>query len=301
MSDQSFNRILLPQIPLFEEISPKYMQVHGRLLPFLLEELISLGVVEVIVSDSWRYQKELNELPQAFKNRIVVSTPGKSEQIAAKIFEPFFDEFGLQASAGAVQYVRAPNEQYKTTVDAGVSAFFDLPKFLHALSHKAQVQFDPADILANLTLLKEGSRSSEMRANASVLIGIFSSYQPATHDSIVVQATAPQELVQRFTDFTEDLYYQELSKEIHALGAFKTAIQAIPKINRAVRRFFERNVNKQAIDFGSRAVTVATGVPLPTSSLADSLLADQYLPPVVDLNSAISKAKVNWAKSEKQS
>jgi hypothetical protein len=85
------------------------------------------------------------------------------------------------------------------------------------------------------------------------------------------------------------------------LGRFKTAVQAIPKINKAARRFFERKANKQVIDFGSRAVTVATGMPLPTSSLAESLLADQYLPPVVDLSSAISKAKMNWAKSEKQS
>jgi hypothetical protein len=204
MPERNFNCILLPQTPLFEEISPQHMQVHGRLLLFLLEEFISLGVVEVTVRDSWRYKKEIDELPLAFRNRIVISETKKPEQIAIKLFEPFFEEFGLQASAGAVEHVRTAKDENKAVIGAGVSAFFDLPEFLDALNHKAQVQFDPADILTNLTLLRDASRSSEMRANTSVLIGIFSSYQPVAHDSIIVQGSAPQELVQRFTDFTED-------------------------------------------------------------------------------------------------
>jgi len=301
MSDRNLNRILLPQIPLFEEISPQHMQVHGRLLPFLLEELISLGVVEIMIRDSWRYKHELSELPQGFRNRVVISNTRKPEQLAIKLFEPFFEEFGLQASAGAVRHLHPQQDQSKPIIDAGVSAFFDLPEFLYALIHRAQAQFDPASIVTNLTLLRDGSRSPETRANASVLIGIFASYQQVTHDSVVVRGTASQELVQRFIDFTEDLYYQELSKDTHALGMFKTAMQTVPKINRAVRKFLERTANKQLIDFGSKAVTVATGVPLPNSSLAESLLAEQYLPPVVDLSSAISKAKKRRVKSESDS
>lgn len=77
-----FQLYLLPQTPLFEEISPQHMQVHGRLLLFLLEEFISLGVVEVTVRDSWRYKKEIDELPLAFRNRIVISETKKPEQIA---------------------------------------------------------------------------------------------------------------------------------------------------------------------------------------------------------------------------
>jgi hypothetical protein len=298
MLDRNFNRILLPQIPLFEEISPQHIQAHGRLLPFLLEELISLGVVEIIIRDSWRYKQQLMELPQGFRNRVVISNTRKPEQIAIKLFEPFFEEFGLEARAGAVRHLHPAQDQNRTIIDAGVSAFFDLPEFLYALTHKAQVQFDPADIVKNLTLLRDGSRSPEMRANASVLIGIFASYQRVMHDSVVVRGVASQDLVQRFIDFTEDVYYKELSKEVHALGIFKTAMQAIPKINRAARKFLETKANKQLIDFGARAVTVATGVPLPGSSLAESLLSEQYLPPVVDLRSVVSKAKKTWAKSE---
>lgn len=295
MTAKKINRILLPQIPLFEKTSSSEVWARGRLLPFLLEEFISLGVLEVIIRDSWRYRQEILDLPQAFKNRVVIAESERHGRIAIKLFEPFFEEYGLEASEGAVRHIRTARGEDKAIIDAGVSAFFNLPEFLSALSHKAQVHFDVAEIKSNLSLLKDGSRSSEMRANASSLIGIFSSYQTVAHDAPILHGNAPEELVRRFTDFTEDLYYQELSKQMHALGFFKTAIQAIPKINRAARRFIERKANRQMLNFGSKAVTVATGVPLPTSSLAESLLSEEYLPPIVDLSAAISTAKGNFS------
>src|ERR1700722_1737915 len=98
-TDFGYNRILLPQVPIFEEVSLGRTRAIGGLLPFLLEEIISHGALEVVVEDSWRYKAELLSLPRAFQTRVIVSTSEKkSTQIALKLFEPFFDEYGLEAT-----------------------------------------------------------------------------------------------------------------------------------------------------------------------------------------------------------
>ena len=296
-SDIGYNRILLPQVPIFEETSPGEHRAIGRLLPFLLEEFIGHGVIEIIVEDSWRYKAELLSLPSAFQSRVKTSkSEKKSTQIALKLFEPFFDEYGLEAIDGGVRHIRTlQDDDQKNIAAAGIASFFHIPVFLSALELRAQCNFDLAQFIANLTLVKNHSRSPETRANCASLLGIFSSYKTATHHALISNSNAPEELARRFSDFTQDLYFQKLSEEIHSLGFVKRGLSAIPKINRLVRQTFDRNSTKKIMDYGSKAVTVATGVPLPDSSLADSLLAQQYLPPIVDLNPAILRAKKNFS------
>jgi hypothetical protein len=129
-----FTRILLPQIPLFEEVSPSEMRATGRLLPFLLEEFISHGAIEIIIEDSWRYTAELSRLPLAMRGYVKVSRSSKkSQKTSLKFFEPFFEEYELNADGGAVRYKRTPDEGNKRIIEAGIEVFFDLPKFLSAL------------------------------------------------------------------------------------------------------------------------------------------------------------------------
>ena len=148
----------------------------------------------------------------------------------------------------------------------------------------------------NIRLVRDESRSPEMRANASALLGIFSAYRRVTHDALILHGGASEELTQCFLDLTENLYFQKLSEEMHLLGFMKTAVNQIPKINRTVRMAFRHASIKKIVDLGSKAVTVATRAPLPDSSLAESLLPDRYLPPIVDLRSAIIKARKSLVK-----
>ena len=117
-SEPRFNRVLLPKVPLFEDASSSAgfgLKSTGRLLPFLLEEFISHGAIEIIIEDPWRYEQELPCLPLAMRGHVKVSNSAKkSENIAHKLFEPFFEEFGLRAEIGTVQHLRPPPPR-KTT------------------------------------------------------------------------------------------------------------------------------------------------------------------------------------------
>jgi hypothetical protein len=173
-TDIRFNRILLSQVPIFEEVSPGEMRAIGRLLPFLLEEFIGHGVMEIVVEDSWRYKAELLNLPRAFQNRVITSTSGKkSTEIARKLFEPFFDEYGLEAMDGGVRHGRTLQDDQKNIAAAGIASFFDLPTFLSALELKAQCNFDLKQFRKNLTLVRNHSRSPETRANCASLLGLL--------------------------------------------------------------------------------------------------------------------------------
>jgi hypothetical protein len=135
-----------------------------------------------------------------------------------------------------------------------------------------------------------------MRANASALLGIFSAYQSVKHDALILHANAPEEVTRRFLDLVGNLYYQKLAEEMHMLGFLKTAVRQIPKINKMVRAVFDNTAGKKIADMGSKAITIGTGFPLPDSSFAEALLANRYLPPIVDLQSTLARAKENFVK-----
>src|SRR5689334_17967524 len=103
-SKRQFNRVLLPQIPIFEDTGGSGMRASGRLLPFLLEEFVARGAIEIVIEDSWRYKKELHSLPTAMRNYVKIAKPtARYEKTTQKLFDPVLDEFGLEGSQRAVR------------------------------------------------------------------------------------------------------------------------------------------------------------------------------------------------------
>jgi hypothetical protein len=296
-SEKKFNRVLLPQIPFFEEDGPHGVRATGRFLPFLLEEFIARGAIEIVIEDAWRYEKELPGLPIAMRNYIKITKPtGRYDKTSQKLFEPVFDELGLKAESGAVRHIRKASEEQKDLVTAAILEFFGLPKFLLALDQQAQLNFGLKNTLANLRLIKMGCRSTEARANISALIGLFSEYRSMRHDALILHSGAPEDLVRRFLDFSENLYFQKLSEEIHSLGFIRHSIKAVPKINRLVRKIFNNAASRKLVDLGSKAVTIGTKLPVPDSALGEAIFAKQYLPPLINLSAAIVSAQKNFKK-----
>jgi hypothetical protein len=211
-----------------------------------------------------------------------------------KYLSHFFDEYGIDEHRGSFSFKKDLSEDEKSIAVDGMAVYTDLSDFLIALELQTCLHFDLEGNVTRLSKIFSNIRSGEMRANVATLTAILSSYDQVTHDVPIIYSKAPEELVRRFIEYCEDAHFKNLSKEMHNLGLFERALTAVPKINRAVRRLIEGKRSKQLIDFGSRSISVATGVPLPTSALAESFLREKYLPPIIDLRIPASRAYLNF-------
>lgn len=285
--------MLLPSIVVFEKRDGgRY--ASGKALPFLLEEMISRGISEIIIFDRWRYEGVLPNLPSIFSKAMHFSKDASQDDItAANIFSSFFDEFGLEVieNGVGVRHTRQSNPEEENTINAGLSAWASLPAYLTALREKSHCQFDVRSFLKNLDKLRNGSRSPETRANAAVLQGIFSNYQSPEHGSLKTNLSSAVSMIGLFEELLDSPNYKSLSQEVGMLGkASKNAHEAKRNISRLAKVILKSKIGKGILDYGSTVVSVATSVPLPKSDLAEGLLRDRYFPPIVDISDAIRTA-----------
>jgi hypothetical protein len=285
--------MLLPSIVVFEE-KDGGSYASGKALPFLLEEMISRGISEIIIFDRWRYESVLPNLPSIFSKAIHFSKSTRQDDITAtNIFSSFFDEFGLEVieNGAGVRHTRQSNLEEETTIHAGLSVWFSLPAYLTASREKSHCHFDVKSFLKNLDKLRNGSRSPETRANAAVLQGIFSNYQSLEHGSLKTNLNSAASMIGLFEELLDSPNYKSLSQEVGMLGeASKNAHEAKRNIFRLVKVILKSKIGKGILDYGSTVVSVATGVPLPKSNLAEGLLRDRYFPPIVDISDTIKTA-----------
>jgi hypothetical protein len=86
-----YNHILLPQIAMFERYDDgNGFRATGKLLPFMLEEFVSRGVIDIIIQDAWRYEDTIPMLPNLLRSHIQTINNDKYYHIAREIFIPFF-------------------------------------------------------------------------------------------------------------------------------------------------------------------------------------------------------------------
>lgn len=257
----------------------------------MLEHLIAQGISEIVIQDRWRYEDILSGLPSVFRRAIrFTSEDAESISNSTRIFKPFFDEFGLEVAGNSgVQFPRNWQAN-RDAIDAGVHAWAHLPTFLTALTERAHCHLDIKFILKSLSALASQSRSPELRANIAVLKGIFTGYSKITHASLQPRINSSLSMTELFEELLDNAEYQALSREVSTLGVAQRISGIKRRIGDLTRAVLRSDTGRRALDYGSTAVSVATGLPLPKSDLAASLLRDSYFPPLVNVSAAIEIA-----------
>jgi hypothetical protein len=290
------NRILVPKVHIFEMANepdkPAKIAVSRKHLPFLIDEFISQGVSELILWD--KRDVDLDTLPKILRTHISeAKSAGRTVGEIFQIFKPVFEELGIQSERGlgfSVKYDKIKSEEQRGVVDAAADACMQLQSFLVAFHDKSLCQFDITSILTKLELLYKSCRSTEARTNVSVLRGVFSGYKPISHAAIVCSANSSEAMLELFEELLDDAHYKSLSHEASGFGALANINKIKRNIAKLVKAIVHSRKSKGMLDYGSRALTVATGLPVPTSELADFFIRNSYFPPVLDLSDGIARA-----------
>lgn len=290
------NRILLPTVPILEFVKqqegPEKIILTRKHIPFLFEEFISQGVNELVVWD--KQDVDFDVFPTIIQKHITTSkSSGRSGNQIMEIFKPVFEEFGIQIpDALGFHYTRDEHRppECDLAMQTAIDACTKLQSYLNALHEKSLCQFDIASMLTELEHLDRACRTPEARANISVLRGIFSGYKTVSHAAINCQINSSDAMVELFEELLENAHYQSLSHEAKKFGTVQKLNTVKRNVSKLVKAVIQSRRGKSILDYGSRVITVATGVPVPTTELAESLIKNAYFPPVVDMSQGIERA-----------
>jgi hypothetical protein len=286
-------RIIVPFFQVLElRPGPEKIALTQRHLPFLFEEFISQGVRDLIVSD--KKHVEWDNLPRLVRNHVFEARhQGRAGCQTFEIFKPIFEEFQIQNPSGLgfhykhdPQRPRERDEAIKISIDASMQ----LEGFLTALHEKSLCQFNIVTMLARLDVLGGACRSPEARAHVSILRGIFLGYEDVSHAAVICKINSSETIIELFQELLEDAHYKALSHEASKFGRLQKLSTITSNITKLVKQIIQSRRSKGILDYGSRALSVATGIPVPTTEVAEALMRNAYFPPIVDFSSGIERA-----------
>jgi hypothetical protein len=296
------NRVLLPASP-FLYFSEHRAGTSGHHLPFLLQELIGYGVSDVVVRDhdlSFIYKEVTPTLATILKNRIRPFNNDKSRRITLDLFSHFFEEFGIEPGPSLQSFVlRHNSSDLDHTIGPGIILTQTVRYFIDCINARAQCEIDLVRTVRFIDRLTEASRSPDMLANLAVLKAVFTNYSKISHAALECKFNTSTGIANIFEELVHDAAYTSLSAELHMFGVKQDISALMTRVKRLVKDILQSKLGKHFLDYGSRVVSVYTGVPVPTSDLAMAFMQTTYFPPVIDLSKATVAAGKKLARSEK--
>ena len=291
-----YSAILIPRNLGLRSIEIRGQQgyaVDASGLPFFIEELIGQGATHLAVDKGSFYYDSVDALPEVFRKRIrkVDHNQRCLTQLIA-LMKPIFEEVGARVTATAIDL---PNT-LEDTVSLAIAELFlrHLRLFLLGIRYQLQIEASLKLMQTGIDLLVHELSSSQSRAHLSMIRHAIGSYEPREVDSLEVRPASPEERLALFREFVEDESYKELSAHSRLLGFPARTERTLILIRRLVERIIKQSPFKQALDFGTRVVEVATRVPLPDSKILQEVIPTHYLPPLVSLKNASISAIGRW-------
>ena len=284
-----FNTILLPQTALFQVTNTPdggfTATRDSSTLVDIVEEFVALSASRIAIRSTSLELAVVDSLPKQLANYVVVVDKNfMAEKETDSILQPLMDEIGAERDdPGHIYSDRTPEE----LMEPFAFLAYSLETFLIGLRNRCQIDIDIELALSATNYLRTNITSIEARANLAILEGIFSTYETVNVDGLRSVSKSKSETVNQFEQLLQDSLYQELSNNCSLRGIPPKIKNALANIRRLAARLLKQDGFNKLYTAGSKATTLATGIPMPETELAERLLESNYLPPIVDLKSAI--------------
>jgi hypothetical protein len=291
------NRIFLNETSFFRHIRTKDSWISVRdpiTFPMIIEALISHSAGEIYISGV-HATIGFNNLPDIFKNHIkLIDKKGKIAKLAQELFMPLYDEFDITTDGvGTITYKKLPGrEEYFSLVSIYM---YD---FILGLKYNLQVDLKLNEMLNIVDGLLQVSRDRNSRAILSTIRGLFNYYELQSIYSIAPNFSTEKELVENFNILLDDVEYQLLSKENYLLGIPSKIVRAKKDIKRITRKIVSNKKFRACYKLSSIAIQASTKIPPPTFESLQQFSQDEYLPPLINIQSIIDQVRTKYYSSK---
>jgi hypothetical protein len=266
-------------------------------LEFIAEDLIGHSAARLAIDPRSHFYDSTDVLPKSLQARLVrVDQLGEAAEKAEAIVLPIFRGLGIDFQGWGSLSIEKASER-----DAVLFAHeltYNLQLFIIGLDHRVQVQLRPSRIITAAANLRGMCHASDGRASLAAIEGIFRCYSTLDVPSLAFQSNARADQVEQFARFVEDETYRAMSDEAGLLGVPAKATHALIRMKRLASDLIARPRVAATMELTTSPIQAVAGVRLPASQLASRLLSkDYYLPPLVELTAAESRAASEWRSS----
>lgn len=258
-----------------------------------MEEFVAFGATDVVLNSAEPRDYIRSVIAPELWPRIVVEQNTIGEDVT-KLLGPVAEEFNCELHGGGSGLTRTGKNLAHTPVGEILTVAGAVRELLVGKKVESYIEIDLHSVHTALARLSEVCRNPGSTARIAVLRNIFAAYGPVQTDAIIITPTATERQIQMFQEFVEDATYKGMSTAAHAFGIPGQAKRAARLFSRAARALSKKTSFRPAINLGSKIVSAATKLPVPDADFAASLFHKAYLPPVIDMRDAYSRATQRW-------
>lgn len=295
----TYNSVLVHEPPFFRAFRDgKVLIRDASSLPFILEEVVSYGAVDIAIPARSLSSLALDSVSDVLKRRVrVIDEDFKIWEMDRTVREPIRADFGLRYFPEGGEAMTF-DEKLPSQVERAVLRLeHDWYDFLLGLTFKLQIDVGITELRRSIEILRENAKTPETRAILATFAGVLSTYR--THEVGVIEMVprASERLVEVFQAFLEDSTYLSMSRNFHELGFPQRLKAGLSRVGTLAKRLVRKSAFKKVVGLGSKSITAATQIPLPEADLGERLLEKKYLPPIITLGHAVEKAHRAWSGS----
>jgi len=307
MKECKYTRVLLPEANAARQFSGGNaygVTTDYSVYPFLVEELVSVGVSQIAVVSGTGQAEMLPVLSNFMKDRIVIIDPSINIKQVSSLFDPIADELGA-----TFQFPPVPTYGVSVTRDKPISnkatsedkicticaqLYPDFFKLVLGMQYELEIEFDIIRAKQHLLFLRDHLRSREARDLTAILSGVLSNYEEMELDTLEFITPAHNSFRKVFEDLLNDSNYRNMSQSSYGLGVAACVDEAKKAFAASAQKVNNNSKFAGVFRQSSRKIQVARS----TSNLASQASVSEdmasYMPPILPFNSVRKRAQETW-------
>ena len=275
----------------------------GSSVPYIIGELVANGAHSIVLPRNGGIDTFRGVLPVALRQRLsTVTSPQRFNAFVVRLTTSLMEEQG--GSVGKVLddvilSFHFPLNHNKRIGDATTSLSSQLPTFFLGLKSQAQVSLQLSKVQDNVDVLRDFTSSKETRATLDVLAGILSGYEAS--ELVLPQLRASNEdYIDRLHQLVQTDEYIALSQAYAELGVVGRGVLIGKEIQTLAERLCNRRWARRFLRLGHYTTERFVKMKAPFAGdipAFSDLVKEKYLPPLVDMSSALLRARARWVKA----
>lgn len=301
--EEEFARVLMPDVPVatsYRIANAEGASVDYSVYPFVVEELVSVGVCSMAVVRGTGPDLAIPLLPNFLRERITVIEPSTHSEKIKRLFVPVEEELDKELSFSGIPVFGVSTQgPTPAPIDAIVHAcaclYPAIFKLMLGMQYGLQIEIDLAEAARASSYLRKKLRSPKARGVFAIVAGVLSAYTVTELDTVEFSTRVlPRERARLLAQLLDEQDYRLMGHGGYQLGVPDLIGNALKAFAIYSRKLLELSTYRDALQSTSRSVQAVLVSPFTSLRSREPDLSGLYLPPVFSYHTVQRRAQESW-------
>jgi hypothetical protein len=303
--EEQLSRVLIPEVAVattFRTANSYGTSLDYSVYPFVVEELMSVGVCSMAVVRGTSSSLALPLLPDFLRERVCVIEPSAHAYKIQRLFSSVEEELDWQLEFADIPILCLKVERYqedgersRKIMHACAELYPIVFKLVLGMQYGLHVEINMEKALTECNYLRKALRSPKARGVFAMLAGVLSSYKSTSLNTIEFSARVlPTEHMRSLARLLDEPDYRLMSRGGYQLGIQDQIGNALRAFTTYSRKLLEESTCRNSLHSTTRSVRTAFVdgfIPFDFGELDPFSL---YLPPIITYQDVRRRAQKCW-------